>query len=445
MKPTPEPAGLRVLLVIHGYPPRYNAGSELYTQQLAHGLAAAGHGVTVFARAEDPGRPDFELTKESDPQDANISVWIVNHARSAASVISNELESAFAKVLDSVRPEVVHIGHLSHLSLGLPAIAKARGIPVVFTIHDFWLMCPRGQFLHWGLTPSEPWQLCSGQDDAKCATTCFNRYHIGDGGPEDTQYWTNWISRRMSHTRDASRAVDLFIAPSRHVMKRHVEDFGLAADRVKYLDYGFDRERCRGKNRIPNDPFVFAYVGRHHPSKGLPQLLRAFEKTKGNAKLLIWGFSSGEVTKALKEEAARLPHRSNDIQWMGPFIHEQLGTQVLDNCHAIVVPSIWEENSPLVIHEAQEHRTPVITAKIGGMSEYVKDGHNGLLFAHRDEGDLTRALQSAIDDPGRMAKLGAAGYLHAADGRIPSVEDHVTQIAQWYRELLSRPPRPVVT
>ena len=102
---------------------------------------------------------------------------------------------------------------------------------------------------------------------------------------------------------------------------------------------------------------------------------------------------------------------------------------------AIVVPSIWTENSPLVIHEALQAGVPVITADVGGMAEHVRDGSNGLLFRHRDPDDLARAMQRLVDEPLRAAVLGRGGYLHSVDGQIPSMRAHVTAIEAIYAEV----------
>ena len=169
---------------------------------------------------------------------------------------------------------------------------------------------------------------------------------------------------------------------------------------------------------------------RHHASKGLPDLIWAFCQTQGDARLKIWGYNAPGVTGVLQAEADALGERARRIEWMGPFEHTALGAKVLDHAHALVVPSIWEENSPLVIHEAQENRLPVITANVGGMAEYVHDEINGLLFKHRDRVDLARAMQAAIDDPAGMVKLGKRGYLNASDGSIPDVAEHVRTLSE---------------
>ena len=153
---------MKALLVIHGYPRRYNAGSEVYTQNLAHALYDAGWEIEVFAREEDPFLPDYHMRTEQDHLYPNIPVHLVNHARSNIRFQNISIDHVFQRVVESVTPDIVHFGHLNHLSMGLPLVAKSNGIPTVFTLHDYLFMCPRGQFLQWGLTHNKPWELCDG-------------------------------------------------------------------------------------------------------------------------------------------------------------------------------------------------------------------------------------------------------------------------------------------
>lgn len=91
---------------------------------------------------------------------------------------------------------------------------------------------------------------------------------------------------------------------------------------------------------------------------------------------------------------------------------------MFSNVDCIVVPSIWGENSPLVIHEAQSCKIPVITAEFGGMKEYVQHNVNGLLFKHRCANSLAEQLKFAVLNAERMKELGAKGYLYSADGSV---------------------------
>ena len=163
---------LKVLQVIHGYPMRYNAGSEVYTQGLAQALSER-HEVHVFTRQENAFLPEYAVQDDSDPSAPEIKLHVVNMARARDGYRHQAVDDAFADVLEDVKPDVVHIGHLNHLSTSLVFAARDREVPVVFTLHDYWLMCPRGQFIQmYPENPVDPWAVCDGQDDRKCAERC---------------------------------------------------------------------------------------------------------------------------------------------------------------------------------------------------------------------------------------------------------------------------------
>ena len=164
---------MKVLQVIHGYPMRYNAGSEVYTQNLAHALASR-HEIHVFTRQENAFLPEYQLQKEKDTLDPRITLHIVNMARARDGYRHQPVDNAFKRIIEEIAPAVVHVGHLNHLSTSLVFAAKDQGVPVVFTLHDYWLMCPRGQFIQmYPKDHTDPWAVCNGQDDRKCAERCY--------------------------------------------------------------------------------------------------------------------------------------------------------------------------------------------------------------------------------------------------------------------------------
>ena len=411
---------MKILQVIHGYPMRYNAGSEVYTQALCHGLAAR-HEVHVFTREEDPFAPDFRLLTERDSDDPRITLHVVNNARNRDRYLEPGIDRRFAEIVERVRPDLVHIGHLNHLSISLPFEAAVRSIPVVYTLHDYWPMCPRGQFIQmFPQDPAEPWAVCDGQEHRKCAERCYARYFGGspDDREADVAYWTGWVERRMRHVRETTELVDCFIAPARYLRDRFRDEFGIPASKLVRLDYGFDLARLRGRRaRRPGGPFVFGYIGTHIPAKGIQDLIRAFGAVAGETALRIWGRPRGQNTEALKALARNLPSGTAErVEWMPEYRNRDIVRDVFDWVDAIVVPSIWVENSPLVIHEAQQARVPVIAADAGGMAEYVRDGVNGLLFAHRSWISLAERMQELVDEPSLGRRLGRRGYLYGENG-----------------------------
>jgi len=433
---------MKILQVIHGYPMRYNAGSEVYTQTLAHALSARNHDVEVFTREEDPFGEDFAVRHDADADDARIRLHLVNMPRSRDRYRHDGVDRRFADLVDSFTPDVVHVGHLNHLSTSLVAEAARRSIPVVYTLHDYWLMCPRGQFMQ--MHPSDPtdlWAVCDGQDDRKCAEHCYSRYFSGAPAErqQDVDYWAGWVKRRMDHVRAMSELVDVFVAPSRYLLDRYRRDFRLPPQKLVFIDYGFDRRRLANRSRVSGEPFTFGYIGTHIPAKGIHQLLSAFGEVRSTSRLRVWGRPRGQETEALRALAARLPNDAGArVEWLGEYRNQDIVREVFDRVDAIVVPSVWVENSPLVIHEAQQARVPVITAAVGGMAELVRDGENGLLFRHRDVSSLASCMQKLADDPTNAERLGLRGYLASPSGDIPDVADHAATIERLYRDVISR-------
>lgn len=91
----------------------------------------------------------------------------------------------------------------------------------------------------------------------------------------------------------------------------------------------------------------------------------------------------------------------------------------------MVIPSVWWENSPLVIQEAFMHRRPVICSNIGGMAEKVDDGVNGLHFRVGDAADLAATLHRATGSQALWKRL--------REG-IPSVYT-ITQAVEAHRSI----------
>ena len=212
---------MKILQVIHGYPMRYNAGSEVYTQTLCHALAER-HEVQVFTREEDPFAPDYSLRRETSTPTTARALAPRQHAAHPRSVPARRgRRTRFAEVLDGVPARTSSTSVTSITSRRRSSSRRPRGsIPIVYTLHDYWLMCPRGQFMQ--MDPDEPddlWAACDGQEDRKCAERCYAGTSRArrTSAHEDVAYWTGWVGRRMRHVREMIEFVDVFVAPARYL------------------------------------------------------------------------------------------------------------------------------------------------------------------------------------------------------------------------------------
>ena len=116
---------MKILKVIHGYPPYYSAGSEVYSQILAHELAD-NHEVQVFTRHENSFLPDFLYSTVLDYGDPRILLHLINIPTTKYShkFINEEVNIRFSKIIEDFNPDLIHFGHLNHLSISLPEIAS---------------------------------------------------------------------------------------------------------------------------------------------------------------------------------------------------------------------------------------------------------------------------------------------------------------------------------
>ena len=410
---------MKILHVIHGYPPHYMAGSEVYTWNLCRQLARE-HDVFVFTRVENPYSAPYQVANAFED---GVQVWRVNKPSRdytfADKYLDARMDDAFRAILNQIRPEVVHFGHLSHLSSQLPSIAKQEfGIPVVFTIHDFWLHCFRGQLVRPDLS------VCSGPSSEGCLTCA--QFFFKD--------WVDLphIESHRNHMRDVMDHVDVFLSPSR-TLEQFFLGQGVPLRKLRYSRYGFDFSRVTAtKTAKDSETLRIGFIGRIIPVKGVDLLLRAFVETIGPASLQIWG--SAEPHLHWLREICRQDPR---VTFKGGYHNGEI-QQVLDGMDVIVAPSIWLENSPLVIQESFLANLPVITSDAGGMSELVQDGVNGFLFPMGDEESLCQLLQKLIDNPNLLSDL------EPSRDTVRAIQDDAVACASLYKELLPSQRRPVL-
>jgi glycosyltransferase involved in cell wall biosynthesis len=434
---------VRILQVIHAFPPYSEAGSENYTYALSQALRRLGHEVAVFHRVADPTQAEYAVTESALD---HLPVYRLNNTfrycdRFEKTYRNGDIDARFGDVLDRFAPQVVHFHHLTGLSTACVCEAARRGLPVVMTLHDYWLICQRGQFLKRDIT------LCEGQEDAECVRCWAHQLSIAGGGdtaaaidrktmPLPPYFHTGLVAllrrlrsrwyrsffrrqeralaevrARMVHVRAVCQAVSLFLSPSQFLRKKFL-DFGIPSDKILFSPNGYETSSFSARARTVSEwrsPIRFAYIGTIIPPKGVHSLIQAFRAVPATAAhLTLYG---GEVPyegfpgygQALRELAAGCSH----ISFAGSYRPAEVGN-ILREVDVLVVPSIWYENAPLTIQEAFLAKIPVITANLGGMAEIVRDQVNGLLFRPRDVQDLREKIVLLLRQPELIPLFGNA-------------------------------------
>ena len=384
---------MRIVQVVNGLPPEYLGGTETYADSLAKELVRQGHAVSVFARREN--QPEYQVETTTVE---NVEITRVNHTESrtfADSYRNERIAARFGEFLDRFRPDVVHFQHLVYLSTTCVQEAVRRQIPVVMTLHDYWLICQRGRFLKPDLS------VCPGQTDTGCAQ-CFS--HLLDRKISTIHHWLKpvlgqqsrlreqlrrWYGKhagswpvslaarqqvhvRMAHIRALCEAVSLFLAPSRFLREQFVA-FGVPEEKILFHECGLQTEHIRPVEKsVGKAPLVFGYIGVVDPVKGVHLLVEAFQ-TLPHAQLHIYGGEASYAPYPDEKHFRSQLANSSHIRCMGRYAQHEL-SRILAEVDVVIVPSIWYENAPLVIREAFLAQKPVITADFGGMREWVTDG-----------------------------------------------------------------------
>ena len=426
---------MRILFVVHGFPPEGSRGTELYSFYLLKELQRQGHDVHVFYPVRCPEKAEFETQTGATE---GIDWTTVNFTyRNSSGFLSDheipEITGRFRELLADWRPDVVHFHHLIQLSFSMVPAAARSGAAVLYTLHDFKLICPRGQMLRRDLS------VCDRPEPANCAAckiTLFplpRRYRIWSEilekfvVPYRHHSWlragARWlenrhaarlgkerpevvlaVQERWEDFQAAADAVGLFISPSQTVRQKFIEA-GIPADKILHSPNGYPVEHFSGFERSPSPVLRFGLIGTFIPSKGVDLLIRAFNGI-GQADVILNLFGKfNRYEGFLKyEEYVRPLVKHRGIQFRGEFEHGKIA-RCLSEIDVLVVPSIWLENAPLTIQEAFLTGTPVIAAGQGGMAEMVRDGENGLLFKPGDIKDLRRQMIRILREPGLLERL----------------------------------------
>jgi glycosyltransferase involved in cell wall biosynthesis len=231
------------------------------------------------------------------------------------------------------------------------------------------------------------------------------------------------IQRRWDHVRRLSSAIDLFISPSSYLREEFIR-FGFPPERVQYCDYGFTTTGFSKRADLPTHARRFAFIGSLVPHKGVHVLLRAFASMPEDARLDVCGSPDSDPSYSQSlQQAARHP----GIRFMGGLSPERVAG-FLQTVDCQVVPSIWNENSPLTIHEAFLSGVPVVASRMGGSSGLLAEG-GGLLYDADDPADLQRQLMRLYEEPNLMRRLAATAPA------VKTMDDHVAELVPIYERL----------
>lgn len=359
---------MKILLANKFY---YRRGGDcVYTINLEQLLKGHGHQVAVFAM-DFPENLSTEFSKYF-PSEVKFKPGIGMFETLVRPFGSAETKKKFKKLLDDFKPDVVHLNNIhTQLSPILAEIAHERGVKVVWTLHDYKLLCPRYDCLKNGQTICEE---------------CFeNKHKVLDYRCMKNSKVASVLAYREAVAWPRERlekCTDSFICPSQFMANKMAQG-GFDKGKLIPLCNFIDTEKCkRGDNFAKED--YYCYVGRLSHEKGTQTLIEAANMLP-NRRLVVVG--GGPIEEELRSVAG------THVDFVGFKQWDEIKTLV-GRARFVVVPSEWYENNPLSVIEAKSLGTPVLGANVGGIPELIQNGVSGMTFESRNVADLKDKIES---------------------------------------------------
>ena len=411
---------MKVLHLPGSYPPDVAGGAEIYVQGLAAALRAARVDSVICAPGDREAsyfHSGFPVHRFTGQRSGHAIEDLYEGDRTAA--------KAFARILDREEASVVHVHALS-FQIGLPLAreVKARGIPLVFTYHNGGATCAAGTLLRWDSVP------CDGRlEPSRCAACVLHgrglpravaagvsRLPVLVGGMAAKMGMHGRVStalrmrellgRKHSAIRSFLEMSDGIVAPSGWVRDLLVSN-GVPVAKIVVCGQGVDDDTAPGarlRDDRENGPLRVALLSRLDPQKGIDLLVEAFGIERGTRMTLDVFALPAPGAEAYLEALVRSIAGDARIRLMPPIAHDDV-VRTLRGYDVLAVPSRIFETGPLVLLEAFAAGIPVLGSDVGGISDRIAHGTNGLLLPRFDTGAWARALRELAADRALVRRL----------------------------------------
>ena len=394
-------------------------GKERYVFELAALLREHGHTVHAFA-TRPAGMPETAATQFL-PEALDTAAGSPLHRLGVAGrrLYNVQARDGLARFLDQHPVDIAHVHSIFHLSAAVIAELRHRGIPIVWTLHDYNPICPISiLYVHDAVC-----EACRGGHFVNAVRRRCSR---GDLGVSALNAGEAYLNRLLG----TYQAAHTYIAPSRFVLDKYVE-FGWRPARVAHLAHFAPTHKWSAEPAVARGPIVFA--GRLQRQKGAHVFLEALARLSLPRTQEVVVIGDGPEHAALQAQAERLmPER---VRFVGHQDFEAM-REWYKRCLFAVVPSVWYEVLGFAVLEPFAVGRPVIGSRIGGIPEVIDDGISGRLVDAGDPAALAAAIDSMLAHPVETARMGAAARARAETAFGPAA--HYNALLGIYENALRR-------
>ncbi|MCM1021730.1 MAG: glycosyltransferase family 4 protein [Muribaculum sp.] len=396
-------------------------GAESVCFNTARLLEEHGHNTIRFTLKWDKNEPSpyekyFAESKETRRGPARQLKNLVNY------FYHTEAAHKLDRLLADEHPDIAHI----HLIWGqitgsiLPVLRK-HGVPVVYTVHDYRLVCPAYTFRN---GRGHVCEQCGNGTFWHCFTNnCCKGNRLFSAVMAAEQYFRNAFFNPSSY-------IDGFIYVSHFACDIQQRYMPATKAAESICLYNFSMTMASQPKRRGEDPY-FLFFGRLSYEKGVRTLLEAF-RSMPDCQLKLVG--TGPEEEALRQFAAE--NGMNNVRFLGYKSGEDL-TDIVEQADFVVVPSEWYENNPMTIVEAYSVGTPVIGASIGGIPEIIIDNTTGYIFESGNAASLSQAIAKARSlDADAYSRMSDSALQFASTNFNPA--NYCTRILNFYTDIIHR-------
>jgi len=403
---------------------KYNyrfSGTEVYLFELMELMRAQGHEVALFSMSDPRGEPtayDQHFVPHIDFKQ-NCGLW--QKARLAGHAIySVAARGRIRAMIKEFRPDVAHVRNIyHHLSPSILWELKAQGVPIVYHLNDFKLLCPSYNLVSRG----ESCEQCKGGAfwravPRKCYPSMSARA---------TLMLEAYVHRWLGTYR---KCVDLFLAPSQFVRDKFIEH-GWDGSKFEVLPHF--QQVHEAPPPVSKDDAAILYFGRLSAEKGVDDLLRSMQQVP-QMHLVIAG--DGPQRGDLQELAARLG--LNNVRFVGQVGHAERDALIAGSRFTVLPSHAYETLGKTILESYAEGRA-VIASDLGSRRELVREGETGLLYRTGDVKQLAEAIAKLGARPDVAERMGAAGRELVRQRHTP--ETHYRKLSSIYERLAAAKAR----
>ncbi|OPL12019.1 MAG: hypothetical protein AVO34_02055 [Firmicutes bacterium ML8_F2] len=398
-------------------------GSERYFFDLAELLTKKGHRVIVWSTQNSnnflwPRQENFAKFSDFSKKEG-----LIKDFKKVKRIFWNcEASRKLEKIIKEEKPEIAHLHNIfSHLSSSIIFTLKKYHIPIIMTLHDYKLFCPNYKFFSNG-------EVCYDCLKNKNYYSCLSKKCLKGSMAKSLIGFLE--AKFQNDFLKITDKIDVFLAPSLFMGKKALE-WGIDKEKVIHLPNFIDKDFCKGIKASKSQTPYFLYFGRLSQEKGVNLLIESFNEIKKDLtdwKLKIVGDGPN------KNELESLAQRERRIEFLGEKKGKEL-KQIIANAELVVIPSLWPENFPYSVLESFILSKPVLAAKIGGLTELIKDRQNSLLFKAGSKDDLKAKLIWANDYRKELFQMGELAKKEVLAKCGP--EEHYQKLVKIYERIQS--------